>query len=207
MRKKINIVFMAGLFICHISLLSQSAFADSPLTSTDFSVAYKDTKIVQLAGKSNGKLTNELIKYLINSKNPVDLKVALINKLSWDIDGKKNSRIFYDYLIEKKIIKKLENASADIMISYAYLKAMDNYFETSEASFYAGKAKEKNYKSYTISIINGLIKAQSAMNNDFCATYRLVNDVREDKSLKKDMRDEAIAIIFEYMDLYADDCN
>lgn len=50
-----------NLLILIISLLStQYLFADSPLTSTEISNAYKDSEIVQKATKAKGVLNDEL---------------------------------------------------------------------------------------------------------------------------------------------------
>ncbi len=69
------------------------------------------------------------------------------------------------------------------LISYAYLKAMDNYFEVDEAISFAGKAKTKNPGSYTINMIVALLKAQKALNylDQWCKVYNLTKSVREEK--------------------------
>ena len=199
MKTNFIVVLIIGL------LISQNLFADSPLTSTDISKAYKDSKIVQLASRSDGKLNDELLNYLFDSKNPIELKIALINELGWDFDGKNNATVFYEYL-RKNNLKDINEANADILICFAYLKALDNYFDVEEAIIYAKKAKSKNEKSYTINIICALIEAQKAMDSDWCEVYNLTNNVRINELLIKDMKEEAVNIIFEYMDLYQDDC-
>ncbi len=45
-------------------LLSSFAYADSPLTSTNFSNAYLNEPVVIKASKVKGKLSNELLIYL-----------------------------------------------------------------------------------------------------------------------------------------------
>ncbi len=84
----------------------------------------------------------------------------------------------------------------------AYLQALDNYFDVSQAIIFAEQALTKNPKSYTFNIICALIKAQLAFDSDWCKVYSLTNEVRLYESLFKDMDEEAIKIIFEYMDLY-----
>lgn len=202
--KYIVVLFAALLFSV------QYLLADSPLTSTAISAAYKDVKIVQQAAKANGRLTTELINYLAKKKNPIDVKIALINELGWDTEGKTNAAAFWNYLQEKKKYKSMDDflrsASADMIICLAYLKALDDYLDVQESITYAQKAKAKNGGSYTIQIICALIEAQSAMDSDWCEVYKLTNNVRINESLKRDMRPEAIDIIFEYMDLYKDEC-
>ena len=187
-------------------LIGQNLFADSPLTSTDISNAYKDSKIVQLASTTDGMLNDEMMNYLFDSINPIELKIALINKLGWNFDGKGNSKIFNEYL-KKNNLKDINEASADILICYAYLKALDNYFDVEEAIIYAQKAKLKNDKSYTINIICAIIEAQKAMDSDWCEVYKLTNNVRLNGTLIRDMKEEAVNIIFEYTDGYGEYCN
>lgn len=183
-------------------LISYCLYADSPLTSTDFSTAYQDSLIIQIASLSDGQLTTELMDYLIDNRNPIDLKVAVINKLGWDFDGKNNSSIFHEYLNKNNVILEADETSADILICFAYLKAMDDYFSVDDAITYAMKAKNKNERSYTINIICALIQAQKALSSDWGEVYRLVNDVQLNDGLIEDMKKDAVRIIFEYMNLY-----
>ena len=204
MKTNLLIVLIITLF------LPQNILADSPLTSISISKAYEDSKIVQLASEANGKLTVELMNYLSEAENPIELKIAVINKLGWDTNGKRNSSIFFQYLKEKygyktnrKFIRK---ASGDLLICMAYLKAMDNYFDVEDAIAYARKAKLKNKKSYTTHIIAALIEAQKVMNSDWCEVYTLANNVRINKTLISDMKINTINIIFDYMDKYKENC-
>ena len=105
-------------------------------------------------------------------------------------------------------MKDINEASADILICYAYLMAMDDYFDVEKALSYAKKAKAKNDKSYTIQIITALIEAQRIIRNKeaWCDIYNFTNDVRENKALTIDIKQEAIDIIFKYMDGYKKYC-
>lgn len=201
MKTKLILVLITGF------LFSQNLFADSPLTSTDISKAYyADTRIVRSASETEGKLTIELMNYLYEKENPIEFKIAVINQLGWDINGKDNSVVFYGYLKEKMRFKNksefFKTASGEILICMAYLKALDDYFNVDEAIIYARKAKSKNMISYTINIICALIEAQKVMYSDGGEVYRLMNAVRTDQSLNRDMREGAVKIIFEYMEMY-----
>ena len=200
MKAKLALLLIAAV------VLSQNLFADSPLTSTPISEAYKDSKIVQLASTTEGRLTIELMNYLNESMHPVELKIAVINQLGWGFNGFNNAYYFYEYLQEKYNFKDtdefLNQASADLLISLAYLQAMENYFNVDEPIIYALKARSKNNESYTINITCALIEAQKAMDSDWSEVYNLTNNVRLNRSLNRDMKEEAVKIIFEYMDLY-----
>lgn len=203
---------MKNVLIVLFALLTLPVLADSPITSTGFSVAYEDEAMVQIARGSDGLLTDELMQYLANDNNPIDVKMAVINELGWDFNGKKNTAAFLAYLKttkkfkDEKTLKK--KASGDILLCLAYLKAMDDYFDVKEAVVYADLALKKNKNSYTFQIIAGIIKAQAAFDTDWCKVYQLTDNVRNNASnLKMDMRSKATDIIFEYMDLYADSCH
>lgn len=206
MRNKIFFISILFFFITSY----QKLFADSPLTSTEISKAYKDLAIIEIASGSEGKLIFELLAYL-DGNNPLDVKIALINELSWDFKGKNNSIIFFDYLKSKYNYKNendfLERANSSQLICMAYLKAMDNYFDVAEAKLYAQKAKVKNKKSYTVNIICALIEAQESFDsNDWCDVFKKADNVRLNKSLTMDMKKNAVNTIFEYMDLYKKYC-
>ena len=201
----IAFVLISLVFTC------KSVYADSPLTSTNISKAYQDLSIVIKATEAEGILTNELIEYLLNEKNPIANKIALINELGWDIDGKNNAAIFLDYLIQKQGYGDqedfLNNGKDFELLSMAYLKALDDYFNVSEALIYAERALSKNSESYTYNIITALIEAQIATRGDWCKVYKSTDQVRTKTSLETDMRDEAVTIIFDYMDSYKKYCN
>ena len=76
-----------------------SVFADSPLTYTDFSKAYLDIPIVQEASKSKGRITNEMMEYIDNDANPLEVKLAIINAIGWDHKGLTNSKLFFMYVM------------------------------------------------------------------------------------------------------------
>ncbi len=193
-----------------IFLSFQYILADSPLTSTAFHKAYSEENIIILASKSNGVLSENLIEYLL-AENSIDIKMALINKLSWDFNEKNNADIFMNYLISsgkyKNKEKFLKKASGDELLCMAYLKALDNYHDVTHALVYEEKALKANTKSYTYQIIVAIIKAQKAFDSDWCKVFQLTDNVRTNNELKVDMKSEAINIIFEYMDLYEDSCN
>ena len=81
---------MKTILLAVVFLLAFSPFAkaDSPITSTDISSSYQDVAIVQTAKSAQGALTDELMAYLADESNPIDVKMAVINQLGWDFDGR-----------------------------------------------------------------------------------------------------------------------
>lgn len=199
MRLKVFFLILTGI------LCFPKAFADSPLTSTPFHEAYQEEKNVQLALNAAGVITPKLMKYLSHPRKPIAIKLAIINALGWNIDGQHNSELFYAYLKDRNKRNELENNNTDLQICYAYLKAMDNYFEVKEALEYANRARS-NSGSYAVHLVASLIEAQLKMESDWCGVFLASNQVRNNSELHLDFDPGASAIIYNYMDLYADNC-
>jgi len=203
--KRLLLAFALTLNCAFFQLL-----ADSPLTSTDFSVAYKNESIVKKAKAAKGALNAKLMKFLTGT-GPIAVKMAVINTLSWDMNGKNNAGVFMEYLMKTKKYSGeddlLARASADEILCLAYLKALDNYFDVATAAEWSAAALKKNPSSYTFNIIDGLIQAQLNFDVSWCAVYKCTDTVRQNTSLNIDMNEEAIRIIFDYMDLYAPECD
>ena len=148
--------------------------------------------------------------YLTDETKPVDVKLALINKLSWNVKDKNNATIFLKYLIQEKIYKNkddfFDNGKGDHLLCFSCITAMDDYNDVTDAIRYSGYALSKNPKSYTYQMISALIYAQKVIFSDRCQVYKLTDEVRNNNSLNRDMKVEAISIIFEYMDLYKHNC-
>ncbi len=200
------------LILIFIFLLSFESKADSPLTSTEFYVAYEDHKMVQYAAGLNGIIDGKLMKFLANPAEDVAVKMATINVIGWQIEGRKNANVFAEFLDKKrKMDRGLPNYESkyqdDDLMCLAYLMSMDNYFDVNEAARLAQLARDRNPKSYTVNIVTALIFSQQAFDHDWCKVWTVTNMVRENKSLTIDMKPVAIQIIFEYMDLYQDECN
>jgi len=190
-------------------IFSHLLHADSPLTSTEINRPYSSMKVVILAGK--GSLTERLMKYLASEKNPIDAKMAVINRIGWDHEGISNAGKFCEYLMAGKGYRSwddlCENGTDHELLCLAYLKAMDNYYDTEEALAIAGKATSMNPESFTFNIITALIGAQGMLLDfDWCEVYNITNRIRENHVLQMDMNYEAVWIIFKYMDQYREYC-
>ena len=200
-----------NLLLClFFLLLANQSFADSPLTSTEFYKGYIDIAIVKQARKSDGIITEKQLQFLTNSKNPVAIKLALINSLGWDTKGKSNAPKYLAYLFKKQPLLNYKNfynkATATQLICYAYLKAMDDYFNVKSASVFARQAMLKAPTSYSIHLIGTLIQVQGLNQNNWCDVYTKMNQVRTNKKLKLDIRLISTAAIFGYTDGYKEYC-
>ena len=185
-----------------------AAWADSPLTSTYFSAPYEDHPMVQMVDEEmQNDLPTILLNFLADKTSPVDVRLAIINKLGWNFDGTPMVEQLGQYLMgrykvknEKKLAKKLD---AGTLAVYAYTKAMSNYFDVSAASELGHLAVKKNKgKSFSVALISALIDAQIYLDSDWSKIYPVVSNVLHDGSLRLDMRQEAIDGIMEYINLY-----
>ena len=185
-----------------------AAWADSPLTSTHFANAYSDHPMVQMASEEmQYDIPTTLLSFLTNKNEPVDVRLAVINKIGWNFDGTTVGAQLEQYLMgrynvktEKKLVKKLD---AGTLAVYAYAKAMSNYFDVTAASEMGHLAVKKNKKkSFSVALISALIDAQVYLDSDWSKIHKIVANVLHDGSLHLDMRQEAIDNIMEYINLY-----
>lgn len=183
--------------------------ADSPITATKFYDAYMDVKMVQRA-HVEGVMGLEIAGFLTSPENPIDVKAAVINALSWRFEGKSNTELYACYLALMYHVSLIELdtafLSADETFCLGYLTIMDNYFHPELALPLLEEAKESLKDSFTVSIILALTRAQGMFDSDWCEVWRLVERVLKDGSLKQDMRPEAVKMIVKYMILYKDYC-
>ena len=196
-----------------LSFIGVNIYADSPITSTDFYNAYMDIPVVKNCKPR--KLDKITLAYLADNSNPLDVKLAIINKIGWD--RKSNySKKYLNYIIKKndfknnsgfKYIAYLQSAKTEELICYAYLRSMDNYFFLDNAPAIAITALKKSPESKAIQLITSLIKAQVILGlDDACYMYKPFKEIKDNTMLKDDIKPEAVNIIYEYMDLYGINC-
>lgn len=185
-----------------------ASWADSPLTSTHFAEAYSDHPMVQMASEEmQYDIPTTLLNFLADKNEPVDVRLAVINKIGWNFDGTSVGEQLGQYLMgrykakdEKKLVKKLD---AGTLAVYAYARAMSNYFDVTAASELGHLAVKKNKnKSFSVAMAAALIDAQEYLHNDWSKIYQVVADVLHDGSLHLDMRQDAIDSIMDYINLY-----
>lgn len=193
-----------------------TVFADSPLTSTDFSQAYLDIPIVKEAFTSKGRITLEMMNYIDDDSNPLDVKLAIINAIGWDHKGMMINKMFFFYVMNKKKYQTdfggessafKWNATRDELICYAYMKALDNYFDVVDAFEIAGEALRKSPDSFVVNMIYNLIKSQGLTAfGEYCYSSQLFLTLKDNPKLKMDMRKESMGYVFEYMTSIGENC-
>ena len=204
------------LLIILFTLSINFVFADSPITESYFYKAYLDVPMVQDALNSKGIISNEMMEYIDNDANPLDIKLAIINAIGWDNKGMKIGKMFYTFVMsKKKYTYELSGeyttfkwyATRDELICYSYMRALDNYFDVVEAFDVAGVALRKSPDSFAVNMIYNLIKAQGLSSYDeYCYASKIFNSMKNNSTLKMDMRKESMIYIFEYMTTIGENC-
>ena len=100
------------------------------------------------------------------------------------------------------------NATADELICFAYIRAMEDYFDVIYANEIAQLALQKNPNSLAVNLISGLIKAQGLfLLNEWCYASAQFNSIEKNTQLKTDLRKDGKNIICEYMQSMGANCN
>jgi hypothetical protein len=203
------------LIIC--TFTTSLSWGDSPLTYTEFHKAYIDVPIVQSALSSKGKISNEIMSYLVSVTNPLDVKLAIINAIGWSNNGPKKSDAFLNFVVKTKkynagingkSIAFKWNATADELICFAYIRAMEDYFDVIYPNEIAQLALQKNPNSLAVNLISGLIKAQGLfLLNEWCYAAIQFNAIEKKTLLTRDLRTEGKFIICEYVQSMGANCN
>ncbi|MFD2334551.1 copper amine oxidase N-terminal domain-containing protein [Cohnella sp. GCM10020058] len=182
-----------------------SAHADSPVTSTNFYVAYKDESIVQKALQAGG-MTAELATYLADESSPLALRAAVINAIGWDTEPTQRAEAYAQQAYGKSLAAiKPSELRGDERFVIGYLLAMDDYLDTREAEQWLEDARRQLPDSFTAALIHAIVQAQEEMKDaGWPQVWKTVADVAFDPDLKMDMKPEAARIIIDYMVSYSD---
>ncbi len=204
MKLKLILIILTCFCVSAINVL-----ADSPLTSTYFASNYTEYAVIEKT-MTDRTFNADVAAFLLDKKNPIDAKAALINALGWNYDGTANAEQFKTYLAAKygttTSSLQLTSMNADELMCLGYLMAMDNYFIVDDAINILEMARNKKPSSFTIHMILAMTKAQKAMDTNFCDVWKFTSEVLNDKSLKRDMKRVSIQNIVDYMVLYRSEC-
>lgn len=183
------------------------AFADSPLTSTEWWKYYENKAVVVEAHEYG--CTQNVMKIICGHEYPVDLRLALVNAMGWNFEGQHHFSLCLDYYQKTYNLtddELGEHMDAETYCVFAYLLALDNYFDVSDAFDITYHAYEMKPQSRAIGMITGLIAAQIAMDDNWCDVYNNVAPIAADNTLIPDMSDYAVRQIMDYIGLYAEYC-
>ena len=209
---------MSGLYRLMLSMavitLVSGAFADSPLTSTDFYQAYLDVPVV--AEYVESKMNEDIFNVLHSDEYEMDIKVAIINAMGWTFEGQDNAAVYMYFYIDASGLDVVapDDMSGEELLCLAYMVSMDDYFSMSPISpggsgvfgmsgvELAEAAAERTPDDFTVRLISALILSQKIMDHDWGKVFEVVDFVMKE-ALVRNMRDEAIDIILDYVGLYS----
>ncbi len=200
MKKIVSIVIII-LMLQVFVIEPEEVLADSPLTSTLFSSAYEDIDFVKQANLSS-ILDLDMAKYLADENNPIDVKAAIINALSWEEQGRNNADSYCKYIYNDSLKNvDVSSLSGDQEFCIGYLIAMDDYINvtSSDALQYLTEAEQKIPDSFTVSAIRAIVESMG--NFEYSWDYRML-PILENNNIQIDMRQDAVNIIVDYMSLY-----
>lgn len=178
--------------------------ADSPLTSTNFAAFYTEYEIVEYA-MNNQVLDQKVIDYLISDKNPLDVKAAVINALSWTAATDRHPD-FLAALTQKYGTSDMSAFSPGDLACFAYLSAMDDYFDVEQEAQWILMAIESRPESATFRMLYALIMGQLAMDYDWCSVWMFTREALNGIPDTRDMKTAAIQNIVDYTILYKSSC-
>ncbi|GMK39207.1 hypothetical protein PCCS19_22610 [Paenibacillus sp. CCS19] len=198
-----RLLTMLSVFAIGLSIIGvgghQRAYADSPLTSTDFYRAYEDIDAVEAA--KQGGITKDTAAFLASEEHPIDEKAAVINAIYAGGSEWKDRHYADDYakLVYGKSLDALNAAEldGDELFVLGYLDVMDHYLQVSNVAWLV-KAKRALPSSLTVSLIYAVAFSQM----EFDCSWEYVRQTLEDSSLQADLRPEAVDFIIDYMKLY-----
>jgi len=191
------------LFILALTAFRSIALADSPITSTPIHEAYQDIGLVAKASAENAVFDTDMLAFLADAAKPIDQKVALCSALGWQMKGK--AKRFSDHL-SKRPNWNPKQMSGDEMLVLSYLMALDDYNNMDLPLALVSKALARNKQSYTYRMIHALILAQKQFDSNWCKVFTTVAAVERNKSFRQDLRNQAVNIIFDYINLYQESC-
>ncbi len=194
------------LFVFAFLLVNMLSFADSPLTSSKFYQHYIGNPLVYEASETHD-LSWDMAEYILDANNPIAIKVAIINALSWGDKAEGNYSGLVSIAMDVKqppSASKLFNIlDGKTLICFAYLKALSDYFDVKEAVKMAKMAQKKDKDSYCVNFIAALIQSQDDFNaNKWAMVYTVLDKVNNTTWRYDDLSDEAAASVMEYINLY-----
>ena len=209
---------MKKLFLLFALLISavQLSFADSALTDTEFYKAYLDVPIVKAAADQPNVLSEEAKAYLFDEANPLDVKLALINAVGWEIEGLTAYKDYLNYCIQhfpkrtyglapgkrahaaRRLQTRLARTEGRARLPQCDEQLLQHRRDEQNGA-HGHDTPRTDKQSFMLAI--GLVKAQIALDGDWAEVYPIVYDC-VNKPRIKDMRPEAIDIVMEYINEY-----
>ncbi len=202
-------------------LLLATAFADSPLTSTDLSVGFQDAEVVQRARSAGSSLPPSAIDALLGD-HPLGVRLAVVDALGWE--GKGRAIQLAEAIAERRgkgpRALQLKDVLPAERVVLAYLLAHDDYFEMgpmvtgasddlygASALALASSGANSQPDDFAAQAVVALIDAQGRMDGSWCAVWTTWRSLLERfPTSKRNLPPKSVDNVTAYLKLYEDDC-
>jgi len=203
--------FTIGYMMVLLMSIQQGTRAQSPILATELNRPYSAHEMVITAGY--GEMTHEIMEFLGSPTEPIDVKMAVINRLGRPLmEEQDRVRAFFNYLKSSAGYRNrnefMKRGKDHELLCLAYLTAINYPHKSPDAIEMAEMAVTKNQTaSFTFRIICSLIKAEGLYHEfQWCSVYHIVAEVNNDTSLFRDMPEDAVRAIFLEIDTYHEHC-
>lgn len=174
--------------------------ADSPVTSTPIHEAYSDVAMVQITLDQG--LSPAVIQYLSSGDAPLGERAAVVNALYagnvWDERDLADQYARAVYGKDASLLKQDELNGVQAFV-LGYMQVLDRYMFPDLT--WMNKARADLPESRTVAMVHALAHSQRNMGCSWVNTERVLND----SSLNNDLREQAVDIVVDYMQLYQGD--
>lgn len=192
--------------------VARLAVADSPVTSSTFHEIYADVEEVAHAASAN-EVDPYVADYLLLPTTPIDHIAAVANALSWSTSGRDHAERYAAELVRQRprLRRRVKRGRLPGRMSFTlgYLKAMDDYFEVTEAERLLRRARKKLPKSFTVAAVHAIVRGQQLMDDadHWCEVWTTFDEVLEAfPEAKRDLRPQAVDAIVDYLIGYRESC-
>jgi hypothetical protein len=193
------------ILIVALALITFSAQADSPLTSTSLHIGYESKPLVKKALETK-IISKEQIEFL-KGTSLLPEKLAIISALGWGDNAQANCDALAESLMKGK--DSLAQLSQDNLIVLMYAQAIGDYFDMQKTKKYFDlvdfdtENRESAYWVATLIICQYLLDDRTK----WCEIYQRGDLMRNTTELQRDMDPVTVKEgILSYLDIYKDTC-
>lgn len=192
-----------------------SAHADSPITETPFHKAYAGDPMVAHAA-ALGALDDRIADFLLDARQPVGLRLAVVNAMGWGEARDRHSRYLSRATLRRgRPAETAEGLPWQVQLVAGYMMAMDDHRDPMPGLRMVETAQARSGGSRAAMAILSLLRAQAAMlvgpeapQAGFCRSWLAYSAgmLDDDRSAVDDFPPAAAEILDRYMFLFPGYC-
>jgi hypothetical protein len=151
-----------------------------------------NVELVKQASVSH-KMTDEILNALFDQKITVDIKLAIINALSWGDESDNNVEVYIKKLeqVHGKALEKIKKSeyTADEFLCMSYLMLMADYSNPEKYIMYVKAGEQRLTKSFSANLILSLANGQIFNINGDDIFERRVQQLLKNKDVISNLKD------------------